>query len=121
MELVNCSPAAVCATCAFPVRNVLLTPKGMSDEENAKLPWDVLTSNVTGPVDADVVTINPFSWTGPGGLIAGVVRVDSFQLLVPVTASVSLNRQPLRSVMVAPVAVMDPSQFVGVLSPTPRI
>ncbi len=67
--------------------------------------------------------MTPFSCIGPvlppGG--GGAPRVDSFQVLVPVMASVPLKRQPRSPRMDAPVAVMEPSQTVALLSPTPRI
>src|ERR1022692_1351049 len=111
------------AASALPARNVLLTPKGTSCEEKVKFPWVVLTSKVTAPAGAATVTMTPFSCIGPvvADGAGGLVRAASFQLEVPVMESALLNRQPLRLRMVAPVAVIEPSQLVSVLSPIPRI
>src|SRR4029077_896142 len=112
----NCAP--VLATRARPFRNVLLTPKSCA--EKLKFPCVVVTLNVTGPVGAEILTMIPFSCTGPGGVNEGVVRVLNFQL-EPDIASVPLNRQPRRICIFAPVTVIDPSQLVAAVSPTPRI
>src|ERR1017187_5597913 len=123
MDDVNWSGAAVCAASALPPRNVLLTPKGTSCEEKLKFPWVVLTSNVTAPAVAATVTMMPFSCIGPvvADGAGGLVRAASFQLEVPVMESALSNRQPCRLRIVAPVAVIEPSQLVSTLSPTPRI
>ena len=79
-------------------------------------------SKVTEPVEAETVTMTPFSCKGPmvcsGG--GGASRVDSFQL-VPEMESLPLNLQPCKLRMAAPVTVMNPSQLVGALSPTPKM
>src|ERR1017187_2534639 len=122
-EVVNWSPGAVCATSTLLFRNDLLAPKRTSVEEKLKFPCAVLTSKLTGPLAAEMVTMTPFSCSGPDDAEgpAGASRVDSFQPVVPVTVSVSENRQPRRFRMAAPVAVIVPSHVVPVVSPTPRI
>src|ERR1017187_452465 len=115
----NCAP--VCATSALPPKNVLLVPNGTSLDEKVKFPCAVVTSNFTGDADAPTFTISPFSCTGPGGLSEGVACVLIFQLVVPLIASVPSNRHPRRISTGAPVTAIDPSQFVTVVAPTPRI
>src|SRR6266849_4904431 len=113
----NCAP--VLATRARPFRNVLLTPKSCA--EKLKLPCVVVTLNVTGPVGAEILTMRPFSCTGPGGFNAGVGLVLNFQIDVPDIESAGVNRNPRRICILAPVTVIDPSQLVAAVSPTPRI
>src|ERR1035441_2521566 len=120
MDDVTCRGAAVCAASALPPRNVLETPNGTSCEEKLKLPWVVLTSKVTAPAGAPMVTTMPFSCIGPAAA-GGLPLAASFQLAVPVMESAAVKRQPVRLTMVAPVAVIEPSQTVLVFSPIPRI
>src|SRR5579862_3263344 len=119
LEVVNCKGDAVSIAWAFPPRKVFLIPNGTSVDAKLKFPGLVVTLNVTGPLAAEVVTITPVSWNGPGGVTAGVVRVEAFHDQPadadPEIASEALNRHPVIPTMVAPLAVMDPSQAVGAL------
>ena len=63
------------------------------------------------------ITIGPLVAEGGGG----ASRVDIVQLVVPVIASVPENRQPCKLRIVPPAAVIEPSQVVGAVSPTPRM
>src|SRR5579863_9600294 len=102
------------------MRNFVV-PNGTSVDAKLKLPCAVLTLNVTGLDAAETVTIMPFSCIGPvvtvGG--GGARRVDTFHE-VPEIESVPEKRQPCRPRIVAPVAVIEPSQVVGIASLTPK-
>src|ERR1022692_1031169 len=96
VEDVNWNWAPVWAANARPFRNVLLVPNGRSCVEKLKLPWVVVMLKVAGVAVSEILTMSPFSCTGPGGFNEGDSRVLNFQLVVPEMASVPLNRQPRR-------------------------
>jgi hypothetical protein len=52
--------------------------------------------NVAGVPGSEILTMSPFSCTGPGGVSEGVSRVVIFQLVVPDMESVPAKRQPRR-------------------------
>jgi hypothetical protein len=102
----------------------LLVPNATFCGEKLKFSCVVVTSKLPDAVAPEIVTMTPFSYTSaaiPGGVSPTPMAI--FQVDVPgaATESVPVNRQSFRRTMVAPVAVMEPSQMVFALSPTARI
>src|SRR5271166_3095601 len=106
--------------------NTLVVPKGTSVEAKLKFPCAVVTAKVMEPEVEATVTMIPFSCIGPEVAEGpgGAVREDSFHEVVPEMASVLEKRQPCKprigtvAPVVVPVAEMEPSHLVGVVSPT---